>query len=49
MWKKEDLEAAHPIQPEFGKRTSPQCAERIEVQVARITLPKRPNICEDDE
>ena len=40
MNKNDVLEAANPIQPEFGKRTSTQCAERIEVQVARVTLPK---------
>ena len=40
MYKKDVLEAANPIQPEFWKRTSPQCAERVEVQVARVTLPK---------
>ena len=40
MNKNDVLEAANPIQPEFGKRASPQCAERIQVQVARVTLPK---------
>ena len=40
MNKNDVLEAANPIQPEFWKRTSPQCAERIEVQAPRVTLPK---------